>query len=410
MKKKGSPRERLAKLLTLLDDGDPRGIEALAGHRIARLPYIVGITGAAGVGKSMLLNRLLTTGRKGVAGVLAVDPTNPKSGGALLGDRVRMPRLPEGVFFRSVATRNGTGGLSEKLIDMAAAMKSSGYDEVWVETVGIGQDELAIRQVADTVIVVEAPGLGDEVQAMKASPLSIADVVVVNKSDLPGAAAAAAVIAETTGIKPILTSALDGAGLDELAGWLAALKKSALGRKTKESADRQKFSWRIRSALASKWAERFAHEPVELSGAPPEVYAKLLSLTAFMPDHVAIAVPDLDAAVRQYRHLGFFLERREKFPGEKVETAFFNAGGFHIELLQATSSDSPISKFVGERGGGLHHIAFAVPDARAAEKTLTGRGVQTLGRVRPGTRGKQILFLHPKSAARTLLEFCSREC
>lgn len=382
-------------------------MEALAGRKVTRLPYILGITGAAGVGKSRLLSRILET-KAGKVGVLAVDPTHPGSGGALLGDRVRMPRLPAGVFFRSVATRGGAGGLSDKLLDMATAMKGFGMEDVVIETIGIGQDELAVRQAADTVVVVEAPGLGDEVQAMKSSPISIADIVVVNKCDLPGAAASAAVIAETTGVKPILTSALDGDGIPELRTRLAAARKAALKPETKRAADARKFAWRMRSALSGKWAKRFADELPDLpAGAPHQVYAGLQRLTACLPDHVAIAVPDLDAAIRQYEALGFFLERRERFIPEKVDTAFFNVAGFHIELLHPTAPDSPVAKFIAERGGGLHHIAFSVPDAKAAAADFRRRGIETLGAVRPGTRGKQILFLHPKSAARVLLEFCA---
>lgn len=406
-------RKDLARLLTLLDDGDPQGLDQLAGFHIDRLPYLVGITGAAGVGKSLLISKLIGSRPSAPVGILAVDPTSPTSGGALLGDRIRMPNLPPGVFLRSVATRGATGGLSEKLIDMAAAMKAFGYEEVYIETVGIGQDEVAVRQVVDTLVVVEAPGLGDEVQAMKASPLSVADILVVNKSDKTGATQTAAILAETLGKPPIVTSALDGDGVPELAESIQSAKREAMESKRKQAADRRKFAWRFTNALARKWTDRLAQSAAEIVHDPARghgienLYQRIREIMQFLPDHVAVAVPDLDAAISDYQRLGFFLERRESFPAEKVETAFFNAGGFHIELLQATSADSPISKFVAERGGGIHHIAFEVDDLPAAERAFKARGAQTIGGIKPGTRGKQILFLHPKSTSRALLEFCS---
>ncbi|OGH60433.1 MAG: methylmalonyl-CoA epimerase [Candidatus Lindowbacteria bacterium RIFCSPLOWO2_12_FULL_62_27] len=408
-----SGRAELAAWLTGLDNGDPAAVDRLAESRLDRLPYLVGVTGAAGVGKSMLLARLLDRRKPAGAGVLAVDPTHPASGGAILGDRVRMPNLPVGVFLRSVATRGGTSGLSEKLIDMAAAMKVFGHEDVFVETVGIGQDETAVRQVVDTLIVVEAPGLGDEIQAMKASPLSVADIIVVNKCDKPGAAETAAVLSETLGKKAILTSALDGAGVEELSAEIDAARHAALREDVKPAADRRKLAWRMSQALAKKWADRIARASSDWCGdGPPEgavqgLYRRLRDILSFVPDHVAVAVPDLNEAVRAYEKLGFFLERRESFPTEGVETAFFNAGGFHIELLQPTHADSPISKFLSDRGAGLHHVAFEVDDLREVERSIKSRGLEVLGGIRPGTRGKQILFLHPKSSCRVLLEFCA---
>lgn len=406
-------RLELAKLLTWLDNGDPRGLDRLAGYKNEALPYLVGVTGAAGVGKSLLISKLMGEQASVRRGILAVDPTSPTSGGALLGDRVRMPNLPPGVFLRSVATRGASGGLSDKLIDMAAAMRAFGYEEVYIETVGIGQDEVAVRQVVDTLIVAEAPGLGDEVQAMKASPLAVADIIVVNKSDKPGAAETAAVISDTTGKPPILTSALDGEGIKKLSAAISAEKGKALQKKIKTAADQRKYAWRLTNALARKWADRLAGGSAGIARETPEgmaagnIYRKIREIQQFVPDHVAVAVSNLDAAIADYKRLGFFFERREKFPKELVETAFFNAGGFHIELLQPMSATSPISKFVTERGGGLHHVAFEVDDLAAAARTFKSRGIELLGGVRSGTRGKHILFLHPKSSCRALLEFCA---
>jgi len=411
-------RHNLAKLLSLLDDEDAAGLERLSDCRIDRLPYLVGVTGAAGVGKSLLLSRLIrnwmaSTPGAGPVGVLAVDPTSPVSGGALLGDRVRMPNLPAGVFLRSVATRGVTGGLSEKMVDFASAMKSFGCDPVFIETVGIGQDEWAIRQVADTLIMVEAPGLGDEIQAMKAGQSLVADILVVNKADKPGAAESAAILADTIGKPPLLVSALDGTGIQGLTDALADQQRLAMAPPVKSAADRKKFAWRFSAALGKKWSRRLAQSAEDIVGDPAnpssvsQLYRRIHHCLAFLPDHVAIAVPSLDESIEVFQRLGFFLERREIFPAEKVETAFFNAGGFHIELLKPTSADSPIAAFLSDRQGGLHHIAFEVGDIQEAKRRVMAGGFQTIGSVRPGTRGKQILFLHPKSTCRTLLEFCA---
>ena len=153
--------------------------------------HLVGITGAPGTGKSTLVSALAERYRESglTVGVLAVDPTSPFSGGALLGDRVRMTGHSgdEGVFIRSMATRSGAGGLAKASAEALLLLDAAGFDRILVETVGAGQAEVEIAAVADTVVVVEAPGMGDEIQAIKAGLLEIADVFAVNKADRKGA-------------------------------------------------------------------------------------------------------------------------------------------------------------------------------------------------------------------------------
>jgi LAO/AO transport system kinase len=152
--------------------------------------YVVGVTGNPGAGKSTLSDRLIEAYRKQgkTVGVIAVDPSSPFSGGAILGDRIRMQRHAEdpGVFIRSVATRGHLGGLSRSARDMVRVLDAYGADVVLVETVGVGQDELEITRTAHTTLVVVAPGMGDEVQAIKAGILECADVFAVNKADRDG--------------------------------------------------------------------------------------------------------------------------------------------------------------------------------------------------------------------------------
>jgi LAO/AO transport system kinase len=230
----GDPRS-LARMVSLVEDGAPqlrslmRAVAPYAGH--AR---VVGLTGAPGVGKSTVTGALIreyrALGRR--VGVLAVDPTSPFSGGALLGDRVRMQEhaTDAGVFIRSMATRGHLGGLSVAAPQALRVLDAAGFDVICVETVGVGQAEVEIAALADSTLVILAPGMGDSIQAAKAGVLEIADIFVVNKNDRPGAQE---VIRDVRGMlamvsygegtwKPpiVAASAASGDGIDELVGRL----------------------------------------------------------------------------------------------------------------------------------------------------------------------------------------------
>ncbi len=181
-----------ARLMRDLDDEIPSAQRALQRlYRHTGRAYIVGVTGAPGAGKSTLVDVLTDLLRKRgrTVGIVAIDPTSPYSGGAILGDRIRMQKhaLDEEVFIRSVATRGHLGGLSKSTIDIVNVMDAMGKDVVIIETVGVGQDEVEIVKVAHTNVVVVVPGLGDDIQAIKAGILEIADIFVVNKADREGA-------------------------------------------------------------------------------------------------------------------------------------------------------------------------------------------------------------------------------
>lgn len=222
-----------ARLMRLVDDrveGYSEYMKEVWSHLFKNSrAHIIGITGAPGAGKSTITDKLISKYRAmgKTVGVVAIDPTSPFSGGAILGDRIRMSShaTDDGVFIRSVGTRGHLGGLSVSTMDIVAIMNAMGKDVIIIETVGVGQDEVEIAMVADTCIVVTVPGLGDDIQAIKAGIFEIADIFIVNKADRDGVERTARdlkmmiemVHQQTAWETPILkTIAANGSGMDEV--------------------------------------------------------------------------------------------------------------------------------------------------------------------------------------------------
>jgi LAO/AO transport system kinase len=411
---------------------------------------IIGVTGSPGTGKSTLVDGLaaLLRRRGHTVGILAVDPSSPFSGGAILGDRVRMQThaADPGVYIRSMATRGALGGLSAGTLDAAVVLDAAGKDYILVETVGVGQDEIEVMRLADVTLVVLVPGLGDDVQAFKAGIMEIADIFVLNKSDLAGAdrveaevrgllSVAAGDKADSLPPPPICrTVAVRQEGLEQLLGTVfEQLKTSRSGGKL----ERRKIErWRQRlidllrertlervmsgllrdggldqyaAAVASREADPYSvadeilgHHP----GAVPGEVSRSNEQTAPVLDHLAVAVESLADAVRFYeRALGLTVSGYEVIEKEKTRVAMAQTGESRIELIEATEADSPVARFLAKRGPGLHHISLRVPDLDAAIERLKQNGIKIIN-AEPGigAGGHRYVFVHPSSAGGVLVE------
>jgi len=360
----------LARLATGMENRDPQALATLdtlpAGH--AR---ILGITGPPGAGKSTLVSAMaaaLRNQHKTVA-IIAVDPSSRATGGALLGDRIRMQQhhADPGIFIRSMASRGGAGGLARATADIVRLMDAAGKDYVLIETVGVGQDEVDVAELAQTTIVVLVPGMGDDIQTIKAGIMEIADIFVINKADLPGADRVErelqAMLSLADGPHPAIvrTVATEGSGIAELlaaVGQITNLPKKQTGP----------------------------------AGSLPHI------------DHLGIAVRSLDDAVSFYETIGLAVNHRETVEQEKVHVAMLPAGDSRIELLEPSTPESTIAKFLEKRGPGLHHVAVRVPDLHAALERLRAAGARLLNEPRRGAGGHLYVFVHPASTGGVLLE------
>ncbi len=265
-------RRAVSRALTVVERGGPEAealLQALLPH--TGHAHVVGITGAPGVGKSTLVDGLALAARAQAqtAGIIAVDPSSPFTGGAILGDRIRMQdaTMDPGVFMRSLASRGQTGGLSRATAASLTVLDAAGFDWVLVETVGAGQSEIEIMALAESVMVVLAPGLGDDIQAIKAGILEIADLFIVNKADRPGADASVRELRAMLRLAaepppwtpPIVTTvAAERRGLDEILSELA--RHRAFLEETGRRADRRthQVETLVRQAVWDAVARRLA--------------------------------------------------------------------------------------------------------------------------------------------------------
>lgn len=372
----------LARAVSMVEDGAEGASELLAGCKaLGRRARRIGVTGPPGVGKSTLVDQMvakLRTAGESVA-VLAIDPSSPYTGGALLGDRVRMRGFvgDPGVFVRSMASRGALGGLARSAAAVCTVIEAAGFGTVLIETVGVGQDEVGIAGLADVTVLVLVPGLGDDVQSLKAGVMEVADIFVVNKSDLPGAERVEAEILAMQGLgahgegwlPPVVrTVATSGEGVGEL---LAAVDR----------------------CLAATKRPKATTDFMEEHGSKLKL------------DHLGIAVRSIAAARGVYELLGMSVAQEETVEHEQVKTAMLPMGECRIELLEATAEDSVIGRFVAKRGEGLHHVAVRVAGIDERFRALQEAGVRLASdRVRVGAGGHRYFFVHPASTGGVLLE------
>lgn len=374
---RGGDVRALARAVSVVEDRLPLATELLAACReSAGKALRIGVTGSPGAGKSTLVDQMvrLLRAEGQTVGVVAIDPSSPYTGGALLGDRIRMQGFAgdEGVYIRSMASRGTMGGLARAAGDVCAVIEAAGRETILIETVGVGQDEVDVVGLADVTVLVLAPGMGDEVQSLKAGLMEVADVFAVNKSDRGGAELVEAEIVATQwlAVKPdrwiapvVRTVATTGEGVAEL---MAAVRRCA----------DQKGARRVR---------------VDAGG---------LRL-----DHLGVAVRSIAAARGFYEALGLVVAHEETVEYEKVKTVMLPLGETRIELLEATEAESVIGRFVAKRGEGLHHVAVRVDGVDAMFERLTAQGVRLASdAVRVGAGGHRYFFVHPASTGGVLLE------
>ena len=383
-------RRSLARALTLVEsareDDRPAARDLLARLKaspggVAR----IGITGPPGVGKSTLIEKLglrLVDAGKRVC-VLAVDPTSSRTGGSILGDKTRMAELSRkaGVFIRPSPTGGGPGALSARTRQALAVLAAGPFDYLFLETAGAGQADTDVAALVDALVLVLAPGGGDELQGMKRGVRELADLIVVNKADGDLLKLAKSTAADYARSVPsarragtvVCCSALEGTGLDELAQAIAGLAEA-----------------RAREAPAAK------------APAPGEA-GQVGRL-----NHVALATADLEKATAFYRDvLGAEVSAPRALPEHGVTTVFVRLPNTALELLQPLGDKSPVQGFLERRpGGGMHHICCEVDDILAVRDRLRERGVRILGNGEPqiGAHGLPVLFLHPKDCFGVLVE------
>lgn len=435
----------VARAISWAESSDARfpGLLSLLYSKTGRA-RVVGLTGSPGAGKSTLtaaLARLARAEGRSV-GIVAVDPSSPFTGGAILGDRIRMQDLytDPGVLIRSMATRGHLGGLARATADAVDVLDAAGYDEILVETVGVGQDEVEIFKLAESCVVVLTPGMGDDIQAIKAGLMEVADLFVVNKADRDGAERVVQEILQMlelgehgAWIPPVLkTVARTGQGVPELRAGLGrhrdflkgdegAARRRARTRQRVESIVKERLLADLHALSGRDASLEASAARVEERAEDPIVAAeRLLSALRRKPAaeaggvlkiaHLGVAVESLEKAGGFYDVLGLLETHREEVASQAVVTSFRPVGESFFELLEPTSEESPIARFVKKRGPGIHHVCIKVADVRASLSRLKAAGVKLVNEEPfEGAHACLVAFVHPSSTGGVLVELSQKK-
>ena len=453
-------RRAIGRAMSAVESREPEAeplLKQLFAH--AGAARVVGITGSPGAGKSTLVEKLAAEYRKRDerVGIVAVDPTSPFSGGAILGDRIRMQSLSTdgGVYIRSMATRGELGGLAPAAHDIVTVLEAAGCETVLVETVGVGQDEVEVAQLADVTVLVLAPGMGDDVQTFKAGVMEIADVFAVNKADRPGAGrmeqdlnAMLSISPRADGWRPgiVKTVATTGEGTTDLVKAIDEFR--AFGEGTGLTGVRRRAKWRarllallqqrlfeqvVRDQLRNGAVNHWVDQVLERRSDPYSVVNEIVQASTARPNletegeassrpsignrqsqidnptrvhHLGIAVKSLQEALPVFSRLtGSKPTPTEEVADQRVRVAEFDVGESRLELLEATAPDSPIARFLEKGGRGVHHLTLTVGDLDQALADLERDGFKLIDRQpRIGAGGERIAFIHPSSTAGVLIE------
>ena len=396
----------------------------------------IGITGSPGAGKSSLVDRLAAAYRQDnpQVGIIAVDPSSPFTGGAILGDRIRMNALATdpGIFIRSMATRGSLGGLAGATADVVRVLDAAARDPIFVETVGVGQDEVDIAKLADVSVVVLVPGMGDDVQALKAGIMEIGDIFVINKCDRPGvekmerAILALLSLAHRSDgwIPPVIkTVATEGRGVDELKkqidDYVERFSNGEQRLSRKREAAREQLAALLRERLvqtaisAAFPGEALDHilDKIARHEADPHALVETILGSTNKIDHVGIAVRSISDALKLYEGvIGLNVSGYENVEEQGVRVAMLPIGESRIELLEPLDTESPVEKFMSKRGEGIHHIAVCVDNIESALERFKAAGARLIDATpRRGAGRSKIAFIHPAGMHGVLLELVEHE-
>jgi LAO/AO transport system kinase len=436
---KGDNRS-LARAISMVEDRSPAGRAILRdAFQFAGRARVIGVTGSPGSGKSSLVDRLAALYRKDSpqVGIIAVDPSSPFTGGAILGDRIRMQTLSTdpGIYIRSMATRGHLGGLAPTTADVIRLLDAAARNPILVETVGVGQDEIDIVKLADVSVVVLVPGMGDDVQALKAGIMEIGDIFVINKCDRPGVEkmerALTAVLSlahrEDGWIPPIVkTVATDGRGIEELKANIDQCYQRMQGSNERIARKMEAARDQLHRLLQEQMFKRtfglaFADEDVasvidKIARNEDDVYAVVERIvdragSKRKIDHIGIAVRSITDALKIYEGIiGLRVSGYENVEEQGVRVAMLPIGDSRIELLEPLSEESPVAKFMSKRGEGIHHIAVCVDNIESALAAFKAAGARLIDSTpRRGAENSKIAFIHPSGMHGVLLELVEHE-